>query len=219
METTQQKNESLRGNVAAQIRWDPRTTSSNIMVSVNNAVVTLTGFVTTYAEKHAAEKAAQSVYGVAAVANDIVVKPAGTHFDPEIASNITHAMKMDVMVPDDKIKVAVSDGLVTLHGTVEWDFQRRAAEACTRNISGVRGIINNITLKAHASPGVVSARIEDALRRNAELDARRIFVTASDGRVQLSGNVRSWAERDEAERAAWAAPGVTDVVDHIAVVP
>ena len=122
-------------------------------------------------------------------------------------------------VPDDRIKVGISDGFVTLEGTLDWNFQRDAAESCARKVNGVRGISNKIQLKSRVSPTEVKTKIEDALRRSAEVDARRITVFASDSTVTLAGNVRSWFEREEAKRAAWAAPGVTHVVDHITIAP
>ena len=209
----------LREAVIRQLEWDPQVTSKDINVSAGDHVITLTGFVHTYAEKYAAEKAAQGVYGVKAVANDIDVKPKGGHTDPEIARDVVHAMKINVMVPDTEIRAIVNDGFVTLEGTAEWDFQRRSAEACARNVAGVKGVMNHIAVKPRVSTGAVSARIEEALRRNAELDARRITVTTQDSKVHLYGSVRSWFEREEAERAAWAAPGVAEVFDHISIVP
>ncbi|HXE62933.1 MAG TPA: BON domain-containing protein [Bryobacteraceae bacterium] len=128
-------------------------------------------------------------------------------------------MKIDVTVPDEKIRTLVNEGFVTLEGTVDWDFQRQGAESCVRNVAGVRGVANNLKVKPHVSVGEVSAKIQDALRRNAELDARRITVSATDNKVYLYGSVRSWFEREEAERAAWAAPGVAEVIDHISIVP
>jgi len=139
--------------------------------------------------------------------------------DPEIARDIVSAMKLDLTVPDDRIKAGVHDGYVTLEGTVDWNFQRSGAEACARNVHGVRGVLNHIAIKPKVSAIEVTHNIEEALRRSAEVDARRITVFAHDGEVQLNGSVRSWFEREEAERAAWAAPGVSEVIDHIAVVP
>ncbi|HVW07433.1 MAG TPA: BON domain-containing protein [Bryobacteraceae bacterium] len=210
--------EHLRDDVIRQIEWDPRITSKNIAVSVTGKIVMLNGYAPTFAEKYAAEKAAQSVYGVEAVTNDIEVQPENKRVDPDIARDVVHAMKISVMVPDEKIKAVVSHGFVTLNGSVEWNYQKEAAESCARDVAGVRGVINSIQVKPQITAHVVSGKIEDALRRNAELDARRIAVSAVDGKVFLSGSVRSWFERQEAERAAWAAPGVTDVVDNIAVV-
>ncbi len=209
----------LRDAVLLQLEWDPQVTSSDINVATADSVVTLTGFVHSYAEKYAAEKAAQGVYGVKALANDIEVKPASARTDPEIARDAVHAMKINVTVPDEKIKAIVNEGFVTLDGTVDWDFQRRSAESCVRNVAGVRGVLNHLKMKPRVSAGEVSTKIEQALRRNAELDARRITVSATGSKVDLYGNVRSWFEREEAERAAWAAPGVAEVIDHISIVP
>jgi len=209
----------LRDAVVRQLEWEPQVVSQDISVTVSDNVVTLTGYTHSYSEKYAAEKAVKSVYGVQAVANDIEVKPATTRTDPEIARDIVSAMKLDLTVPDDRIKTGVHDGYVTLEGTVDWNFQRSGAEACARNVHGVRGVLNHIAIKPKVSTIEVTHNIEEALRRSAEVDARRITVSARDGEIQLFGSVRSWFEREEAERAAWAAPGVSEVVDHIAVVP
>lgn len=219
MKTQKESDKELRETVLRQLEWDPRVTSTDINVATADNVVTLTGFVHTYAEKYAAEKAVQAVYGVQAIANDIEVKPVTSRTDPEIARDVVHAMKINVMVPDEGIKTIVNEGFVTLEGTVEWNFQRRSAESCARNVAGVRGVLNHIKVKPRVSATQVSTKIEEALRRNAELDARRITVSAMDSKVHLYGSVRSWFEREEAERAAWAAPGVAEVIDHISVVP
>lgn len=219
MKVQKETDKQLRDAVLSQLAWEPQVTSTDINVAIADGVVTLTGFVHSYAEKYAAEKAAQRVYGVRALANDIEVKPRSTRTDPEIARDAVHAMKINVTVPDEKIKTLVNEGFVTLQGTVDWDFQRRAAESCVHNVAGVRGVVNHIEIKPRVSATEVSTKIEDALRRNAELDARRITVSATDSKVHLYGSVRSWFEREEAERAAWAAPGVAEVVDHISVVP
>lgn len=215
---------ALRDAVVRQLEWEPQVVSQDISVTVSGNVVTLTGYTHSYSEKYAAEKAVKSVYGVQAVANDIEVKPAATRTDPEIARDIVNAMNLDLTVPDDRIKTGVHDGYVTLEGTVDWNFQRSGAEACARNVHGVRGVLNHIAIKPtlaaiEVTHNEVTHNIEEALRRSAEVDARRITVSARDGEVQLFGSVRSWFEREEAERAAWAAPGVSEVVDHIAVVP
>ncbi|HXE62931.1 MAG TPA: BON domain-containing protein [Bryobacteraceae bacterium] len=217
--TQKDRDEELRNDVLSQLEWDPQITAKNIVVSASDHVVTLSGFVPTYAERYAAEKAVKSVYGVEAIANDIEVKPLSSRLDSDIAHDVAHAMKINVIVPDEKIKAVVSGGFVTLSGTLDWDFQRKSAESCARNVAGVKSIINNIQVKPHVSSKVISSRIEEALRRNAELDARRITVEATDGKIYLNGRVRSWVEREEAERAAWAAPGVAEVVDRIAVIP
>ncbi len=209
----------LRDVVLRQLEWDPRVQSDDVSVKAKEGTVTLTGFVRTYTEKYAAENVAKSVYGVRAVANDIEVKPT-TRTDPEIARDVVEAMRIDVRVPDERIKATVREGFVTLEGSAEWYFQREAAEGRARHVHGVRGVFNKIEVKSMvASTAEVKSRIEDALRRSAELDARRISVSLQDGAVTLEGNVHTWFERTEAERAAWAAPGVSRVVDNITVVP
>lgn len=218
-ETQKESDTRLREAVLRQLEWDPQVTSRDINVAAADSVVTLTGFVHTYSEKYAAEKTAQRVYGVRALANDIEVKLMDARADPEIARDALHAMSINITVPQAGIKVLVNEGFVTLEGLVEWDFQRKGAEACVRHLAGVRGVMNHLQVKPGASAAEVSTKIEQALRRNAELDARRITVSATDSKVHLYGSVRSWFEREEAERAAWAAPGVADVIDHIAVVP
>lgn len=221
METRTQNapDNQLRTAVAMQIDWEPEVTSRDISVAAHEGVITLTGFVHHYCEKIAAEKAAKSVYGVLAVANDIEVKTAVARTDPEIARDIVHAMTVDVTVPEHRIKIGVKDGYVDLEGTVDWNFQRTEAAACAHRVAGVRNVTNNITLRPSVSPTEIQSRIEDALKRSAEVDARRISVATTNGTVHLYGSVRSWPEREEAERAAWAAPGVSKVVDHISVVP
>jgi len=208
----------LREAVLRQLDWDPQIVSKDISVNTKEGVATLTGFVHSYAEKVAAEKAAKSVYGVKAVANDIEVKPM-TRTDPEITRDILEAMKLDLRVLDDRLKTGIQNGFVTLDGKVDWYYQREAAESCARKVNGVRGVTNKIEVKPTVSTTEVKSKIEDALRRSAEVDARRITVSAQDGAVTLDGNVRSWFEKEQAERAAWAAPGVSRVIDHISVVP
>ena len=219
MKTAKESDKQLRDAVLRQLEWDPQVTSNDINVATADGVVTLTGFVHSYAEKYAAEKAAQAVYGVKALADDIEVKPGSARTDPEIARDAVHAMKINVTVPDEKIKTLVNEGFVTLEGTVDWDFQRRGAESCVRNVAGVRGVINHLKVKPRVSAGEVSTKIEEALLRLAGLDARRITVSATDSKVHLYGSVRSWFEREEAERAAWSSPGVAEVIDHISIVP
>jgi len=208
----------LRDAILRQLEWQPEIESKDISVRADQGLVTLTGFVHTYPERLAAEKASKSVYGVKAVANDIEVKTM-TRTDPEIARDILEAIRLDLTIPDDLAKVTVRAGLVTLEGVAEWHFQREAAERCARNVIGVRSLINQIQIKPQPSTGDVRLRIEEALRRSAEVDARRIDVSLHDGAVTLSGNVHSWFEKEEAHRAAWAAPGVSRVIDHISVVP
>lgn len=220
MQAIKEVDRQLREAVLKQIEWDPQITSKDIGVEALDSVITLTGFAHHYAEKYAAEKAAKSVYGVRAVANDIEVKLGASRSDPEIARDLTQATKLDVALPENGIKTTVQDGFVTLEGSVEWNFQRAKIEAGARNVPGVRGVMNHIVIKPKPVSTVeVLHKIEDALRRSAEVDARRITVSAKDGQVHLYGSVRSWMEREEAEHAAWSAPGVSDVVDHISVIP
>ncbi len=208
----------LREAVLRQLEWQPEIVSQDISVNAKEGAVTLTGFVHSYAEKVAAERAAKCVHGVRAVANDIEVKPM-TRTDPEIARDVIEAMKLDLRVPDDRLKAGIRDAFVALEGNVDWNYQREAAESCARKVNGVRGVSNKIEVKPKATTSEVKTKIEDALRRSAEVDARRITVSAQDGAITLEGNVRSWFEKQEAERAAWAAPGVSRVIDHMVVVP
>lgn len=219
MQTQTQNDNQLRAAVAVQIDWEPEVMSRDIFVAARDGVVTLTGFVHNYCEKIGAERAAKSVYGVKAVANDIEVKAAESRTDPEIARDIVHALTANATIPRDRIKASVKEGYITLDGSVDWNYQRQAAATCAEGIRGVHGVINVIAVKPTASPSDIKTRIEDALKRSAEVDSRRISVMTVDGTVNLYGNVRSWFEREEAERAAWAAPGVSKVVDHILIVP
>jgi osmotically-inducible protein OsmY len=222
MATTTQAttDDSIWEDVLSELEWDPRISSENdIVVAVKDGVVTLSGFVPTFWDKDAAERAAKRVYGVKAVANDISVKPLWQRTDPEIARDAIQQLERHISIPGDKIKVTVKNGWVTLEGAVDREVQKKLAHSAVKKLKGVTGITNNITTKPKITPGQVKDKIEDALRRSAELDARRIRVEVKDGTVTLHGRVRSWAEREEAERAAWSSPGTTVVENEIVVEP
>lgn len=212
----------LQHDVQEELEWEPSVDASQIGVAATQpGIVTLTGTVATYAEKVSAERAAKRLSGVRAVANDIEVQPIGSmkRTDTDIAQAVLRALDWDIAVPHEKIKARVDDGWVTLEGEVVLQFQRAAAENAVRRLNGVRGVTNQIRLQVRplAQPAEVKNRIEAALRRSAEIDARGIQVDAKDSMITLRGKVRTWAERDEAERAAWGAPGVLAVKDELTV--
>jgi osmotically-inducible protein OsmY len=201
--------------------WEPSVDAAEIGVSVENGVVALRGEVNSYSERITAERVTLGVYGVKAVANELEVRlqDGQQRTDTDIAQSVLSALKWNTQVPEDKITVAVSDGWVTLKGRVDWQYQRSTAERVVRDLIGVRGVTNSISVEPHVSAADVKTKIEAALKRSAEVDARRINVAVLDNKVTLTGNVHAWFERDEARRAAWSAPGVTNVEDRLAVVP
>jgi len=207
----------LRHDVEQALEWEPAIDERYIGVSVVDDVVTLTGHVSTFSERWKAERTVERVAGVRGVANKLEVRLKGERTDTEIAKDAVHALKADITVPADHITVKVDRGWVTLTGDVRWDFERRAAERAIRNLAGIVGITNLITIKPRIEPENVKQRIEETFKREAALDAQNITVTVSGGEVTLRGTVRSWLERYEAERAAGAAPGVTAVHNHITV--
>ena len=207
----------LRRDVERELEWDPSIDARNIGVAAKNGVVTLTGYVSSYADKWRAERIAKRVSGVTALANEIEVKLSTERTDPDIAEAARAALKADSRLPADRIKVIVERGWVTLEGTVDYYYQKSAAESDVRYIAGVRGVTNALVVTPKVSPTDIRMKIEEALKRSAQLDANRISVETEGSKVILSGTVRSWAEREEAEMAAWAAPGGTQVENKIKV--
>jgi len=213
----------IKRDVEGELRLEPNVDSTDIAVAVKNGIVTWTGYVRSYSHKFAAERAANRVIGVVGVANDLEVRLPGADErpDPEIARDVVANLKIWLPNSWEHIKPVVKNGWVTLEGEVEWNYQRDYEERAVRWIKGVKGVSNLILLKPRLDPKPVEIKqkIEEAFRRSALVDANRITVETHDGDVVLRGTVRSWAEREEAERAAWLAPGVTRVDNRIAVSP
>ena len=217
-QTTTMIESDLQREVEEELKWDPAVTPASIGVSADGHAVTLSGTVHHYGSRMAAVRAAKRVRGVHAVADDIVVEPAGTggQTDHDIAGFAEHALGSSMEVPD-TVQATVRDGLVTLDGTVDWNFQRRAAARLVARIGGVRNVDNHITLVHSVSSHDVHERIANALRRSADIDSTNVHVTSDGGHVHLTGFVSSWAERDQAQHAAWSATGVTKVTDDLVI--
>jgi osmotically-inducible protein OsmY len=211
----------IRRDVEDELRWDPDLDPTDIAVAVNSGVVTLAGFVRSYMQKYQAEAAAKRVAGAVGVVNDLEVRLPGIDErpDPEIARDAIARIKSELPFSWEKIRVVVKNGWLTLEGEVEWNYQRQRAEEAVRRVRGLKGVTNSIEVKPRVAPMEIRRKIEEALRRAAELDTSRITVETTGNEVILRGTVRSWAERQEAERAAWAAPGVAKVDNRIIVSP
>ncbi|HEY2577042.1 MAG TPA: BON domain-containing protein [Streptosporangiaceae bacterium] len=211
----------IREDVIRELSWDPQIPEPDaIGVAVSDGAVTLTGHASTYAEKLAAARAAERVYGVRAVANELTVKLSGEpRDDSDIARAIAHILEWNVQIPGNRVKARVQAGWVTLDGHVEHDFQRREVDRMVRNVRGVVGVTNSITVTPPVSPARVEAEIEEAFKREAEIDARHVRVVVSDHTAELYGHVHSMKEASAAKTAAASAPGVAAVEDHLVVSP
>lgn len=215
----------IREEVIQELRWDPQVTDPDVIgVAVKDGAVTLTGAVSTYAQKFAAVRAASRVYGVKAVADELTVKPTGEpRDDSDIARAIAHILDNNTQIPEGKVHAQVRAGWVTLNGEVEWQYQRLEVERMVQNVRGVVGISNNIIVTPRVSPGQVQAqvqaKIEEAFKREAEIDARHISVAVSDHTARLYGHVHSLSEANAARAAAASAPGIASVESHLVVTP
>jgi osmotically-inducible protein OsmY len=211
----------LQSDVRVELNWSPSIDAAHIGVAAEDGVITLTGQVDHYSEKVAAEDAAKAVYGVQGIANDIQVTltDSNVRTDKDIAQAVLAALQWDYEVPADAITVIVNRGGVTLEGSVDWQYQKDAAARLVRYLNGVTSVTNLVSIKPSVHSSDVAKQIKDAFRRKAALDARRINVSADDGKIMLEGSVSSWSERDVAIDAAWAAPGVKSVEDHLTIVP
>lgn len=211
----------LQEDILNELDWEPAVNAASIGVEVANGVATLSGHVATYPEKWAAERATERVVGIKGIASELDVNLPGLHQrnDTEIARAAAQAIDWHASIPRDAIKVGVEKGWITLHGEAEWAFIRTAAEEAVRGLMGVKGVVNRITIRPHVQPREIKTKIEAALYRRAHLDINAITVDVAKGTVTLSGEVDSLSERDAIEHAAWSAPGVQNVVDHLVVAP
>ncbi|HJW18422.1 MAG TPA: BON domain-containing protein [Flavisolibacter sp.] len=211
----------IQQDVMNQLKWNPFLKASEIGVSIKNGIATLSGQVDSYAQKMEAERTVRKVTGVKAIAEDIEigVSPSYRKSDTEIAGSVLNALKWHSAVPDDKLEVKVEDGIVTLGGEVEWEYQRNSARNAVVNLVGVRSVINNIAIKPKASAGDVKSKITSALLRTATIDAERISVEVVGNKVILKGKVRSNTEKEDAEEAAWFAPGIAMVESQLELIP
>ena len=219
--TITRTDQDIQRDVLDELGWEPRLQPNEIGVAVGEGVVTLTGWVDNYAKKWAAERAAHRVNRVRAVANDVEVRlpTSAERTDADIAVAATRALEWDAFVPTGNLDVTVSNGWVVLRGDVEWEYQKRAAERSLRRLTSVRGVTNGITVRPRSrpEPDELKRRIESAMVRSVETDAEGIDIEIDGESIILEGTVRSWLEREEAERVAWSAPGITTVHNHLSV--
>ena len=209
----------LKKAIEEELEWEPSVSAEHIGVAVEDGVVTLTGYVRTYAEKLAAENVTRRIKGVRGIAEEIEVRFLSDKktADDQIAKRALDVIEWASTIPSDAVQVMVRNGVVTLTGNVDWFYQKDDAEAAVRKLSGVRAVINDIKIKQKPQAGDIKLKIESALKRNADLEAQSIKVSVNNGRVTLDGKVKAWYERDLAERTAWSAPGVTAVEDRIQI--
>ncbi|MBK5206375.1 MAG: BON domain-containing protein [Polaromonas sp.] len=209
----------LQKDIIDELAWDPAINATDVGVIVKDGVVTLTGHLTNYAEKYAAERAARRVSGVKALAIDIEVRlsPSYKRSDADIAEAAQRALEWNIVVPDNCIQPMVENGWITLSGEVEWDYQRKAAERSVRDLLGVVGVTSLIEVKPRVSSSDIEKSIHDALMRQAEREAKRLQILVDGSRVTLRGKVHSWPELRAIEGAAWAAPGVSSIVNDLTV--
>lgn len=217
--TTKRANKDLRTRVLTELDWEPSLDAADIGVAVKDGIVTLTGTIPSYAQKRTAERTVMRLAGVKGIANDMEVRLPSSHkrTDTDIAREATEALERHIQVPDDAVKVKVNDGLLTLEGTVDWDYQRKRAERAVRYLKGVRGVTNLLKVKTRTTPGDVRQRIRRALERRIDEEAERIKISVEGSRVVLTGTVPSWTDRFDVEDAVWAAPGVSEVTNKLKV--
>ena len=218
-ETAMNSDNELQMKVTQELLWDPAVESMHVVVGVKNGIVTLTGYVQHFGKKQAAQQAAERVAGVKAVVNELDIKlpDSSERNDLDIAESALNALRLNTQVPRDAVKVAVESAWVTLEGSVDWHYQRIAAEHAVKNLPGIKGMINKIEIKPAALKNDIQEKIRNAFVRNAQIDATRVTLKLDGHKAVLAGSVRSWAERAQAESATWAAPGITQVENHILI--
>ena len=209
----------LQRDVLEELKFEPAIDAAQIGVTVKDSVVTLSGFVPSYTEKSAAERAAKRVFGVKGVAEEIKVNLPSFYqrTDADIAHSALNAIGWNVLIPSEQIKVTVADGSVTLEGEVDWQYQKKAAREAVQLLSRVKWVTNLITIKPKITPTEIKSNILSAFKRSAEIDAQQVTVETDKNKVVLRGRVRSWSELDAAERTAWAVPGVAQVENHLKI--